>query len=200
MFLTLPIIDRMRAVEGWLTDREADLLIAGAARALAALPPPHAVVEVGSYCGRSTTVLGSVVKAFSPEGHVYAVDPHEGEVGALDQRVIRTPPTLARFRDNMARAELSEVVVTMRQRSYEVAWERPVTFLLVDGLHDYASVSRDFGHFEPWLADGAHVAFHDYADYYPGVRAFVDELLAGRRYERIHLADSLMLGVYRPPS
>jgi Methyltransferase domain len=200
LLLTLPIIERMRGVEGWLTDREADLLIAGAARALAALPAPHVVLEVGSYCGRSTTVLGSVVKALSPEGRVYAVDPHEGEVGSLDQRVVRTAPTLARFRDTMARADLSDVVVSVCQRSYEVEWERPVTFLLIDGLHDYASVSRDFGHFEPWLSDGAHVAFHDYADYYPGVRMFVDELLDARRYERIHLADSLMLGVYRPQS
>ena len=100
----------------------------------------------------------------------------------------------------MVRAGLSEVVVTVLQRSYEVRWERPVTLLLIDGLHDYASVSRDFRHFEPWLADGAHVVFHDYADYYPGVRAFVDELLAGDRFARVQLADSLMVGTYEAPT
>ena len=89
------------------------------------------------------------------------------------------------------------MVATVTQRSYEVQWDRLITLLLVDGLHDYASVSRDFWHFAPWLADGAHVVFHDYAHYYPGVPAFVDELIAAGRYAPLYLADSLMVGNYR---
>jgi len=198
LLLTLPILARMRSVEGWLSDGEADLLVAGLARALEELPAPHAVVEVGSYCGRSTTVLGSVVKALDEDGRVYAVDPHEGEVGALDQGVVRTSPTLARFERNMRDAGLADVVLTVKQRSHEVRWERPIAFLLVDGLHDYASVSGDFLHFEGWLVDGAYVAFHDYADYYPGVKAFVNELLATGRYDAVRRVGSMMLVRQRP--
>ena len=198
LLLTLPILARMRSVEGWLSDGEADLLVAGVARALAELPAPHAVVEVGSYCGRSTTVLGSVVKALDVDGRVYAVDPHEGEVGALDQGLVRTSPTLARFERNMRDAGLAEVVLTIKQRSHEVEWERPIAFLLVDGLHDYASVSGDFCHFEAWLVEGAYVAFHDYADYYPGVKAFVNELLATGRYVAVRRVGSMMLVRRRP--
>lgn len=190
---TLPILERMRKIKGWLSDDEADLLIAGVARALADLPQASAVVEVGSYCGRSTTVLGAVVKAQRPEARVYAIDPHDGEVGALDQGLVRTAPTLATFRRNIAAAQLDDVVATIQQRSWEVRWERPIAFLLIDGLHDYANVSRDFRHFERWLVDGAYVAFHDYAEYYPGVSAFVNELLATRRYERVELAASMIL-------
>jgi hypothetical protein len=183
----------MRAVEGWLTDHEADLLIFGASDAITTLPAPHVLVEVGSYCGRATVVLGSVIKALDPRGRVHAIDPHEGRVGALDQGIRRTAPTLTRFEENIACAGLADVVVTVQQHAHEVSWDLPVTFLLVDGLHDYASVSRDFCHFESYLRDGAHVAFHDYADYFPGVVAFVDELLAAGGYERVHLVDSLML-------
>ena len=90
LLLTLPILDRMHGIDGWLSDDEADLLIGGLAHALADLPAPHAVVEVGSYQGRSTTVLGSVMQALQVEGALFAIDPHDGEVGALDQGVVRT--------------------------------------------------------------------------------------------------------------
>ncbi|HEX2643892.1 MAG TPA: hypothetical protein VHU81_12940, partial [Thermoanaerobaculia bacterium] len=73
LLLTVPILEKMRKVEGWLDDEEGDLLLAACARSLAELPAPHAVVEVGSYCGRSTVVLGSVVQALRPEARVHAI-------------------------------------------------------------------------------------------------------------------------------
>src|SRR5258708_2525014 len=106
LLLALPILERMRQVEGWLEDDEADLLIAAAARALAAPGERPAVVEVGSYCGRSTVVLGSVVRAVRPGGRVYAIDPHQGQVGAADGQLYAGPPTLPRFVHNIAAAGL----------------------------------------------------------------------------------------------
>ena len=63
---------------------------------------------------------------------------------------------------------------------------------LIDGLHDYPSVLRDFTHFESHLVDGGLALFHDYADYFPGVPAFVDELSASGRYQTIARARSLI--------
>lgn len=193
LLLTLPILERMRSIEGWLSDHEADLLIAGLARALADLPAPHSVVEVGSYQGRSTSVLGGVMRDLEADGTLFAIDPHDGEVGALDQGTVRTRPTLDAFTRNLGAAGLSDLVTTVQKRSYEVEWDRPISFLLVDGLHDYANVSRDFLHFEPWLQEGAYAAFHDYADYYPGVRSFVDELLASGRYALVRRSETMVL-------
>jgi hypothetical protein len=48
-------------------------------------------------------------------------------------------------------------------------------------------------HFEPYLPDSAVVAFHDYADYFPSVRSFVDELLVTGRYQKVNRADSRMV-------
>jgi glycosyltransferase involved in cell wall biosynthesis len=203
LLATLPILERMRRIDGWLEDEEADLLIAAAARALANLPAPPAspvsrepaaVVEVGSYCGRSTVVLGSVVRTLRPDARVYAIDPHQGEVGAVDQGLERRAPTLARLQANLAAAALAETVEVIAKRSYEVAWDgRPIALLFVDGLHDYVNVARDFFHFEAAVATGGYVAFHDYAPYYPGVRALVDELLAGGRYRKVQQARSLVV-------
>jgi len=193
LLLTWPILRQMKQIEGWFEEDEADLLVATAARALAELPGPHTLVEVGSYCGRSTVVLGGVARAFGADAKVVAIDPHDGEVGALDERLTRTAPTLARFTANIAAAGLSDLVETVQQRSYEVAWDGPIDILLLDGLHDYANVSRDFWHFEQHVASSGFVAFHDYADYYPGVKALVHEVLGTGRYRRVQLTRSLMV-------
>jgi predicted O-methyltransferase YrrM len=195
LLLTMPILATMRTIEGWLDDAEADLLIATSAKALAEVPDARTIVEIGSYCGRSTVVLGSVIRALrgTPGPRLYAIDPHDGRVGALDRGIHATAPTFEKFRRNIAAAGLAEIVQPVQQCSFQVPWTEPICYLFIDGLHDYANVARDFYHFEKWLAPGAYVAFHDYADYWPGVKTFVNELLEREEYERVHCALSMMV-------
>ena len=190
---TLPILEAMRRVEGWLEDDEGDLLVAATVRALTEGPGPHAVVEVGSFRGRSTVVLGRVVREVDPASRVFAIDPHDGQVGAQGGGVVATAPTWEAFRRNVADAGVAGVIEPIRARSFEVAWRRPIHLFLVDGLHDYANVARDFAHFDPWVVPGGYAAFHDYADYYPGVRSAVDEILASGRYVEIGRARSMIV-------
>jgi predicted O-methyltransferase YrrM len=192
LLLTRPILARMRAIEGWLEEDEADLLIGATVRALADVPAARAVVEVGSYCGRATVVLGAVVRAVRPGARVWAVDPHDGKLGAAD-RYVSVAPSLEKLKANVAAAGLTDIVEVVRSAAPELPWHEPVALLLIDGLHDYANVARDFQHFEPWLADGGYVAFHDYAAYFPGVVAFVHELLATGGYRRAHTAGTMVL-------
>src|SRR5262249_28072885 len=152
---------------GWLADEEADLLIGALFRAVTTLDAPHAVVEVGSYCGRSTVVLASVLQSLqSGKAKLYAVDPHDGKVGAMDQGIQQLAPTSEKFQRNIAAAGLTGLVEGIRNHSYNVQWNKPISFLFIDGLHDYPNVARDFYHFEPWLVSGSYIAFHDYAHYY----------------------------------
>lgn len=187
------IIAQMRAVEGWLEDAEADLLIAAAEHALTALDASHAIVEVGSYCGRATTVLGRVALAVRPETKIYSLDPHDGRVGALDQGLASHGPTLEKFRRSMERAGLTDLVEVIQRRAADVCWGQPVSLLLIDGLHDYFSVAQDFYQFERWVVSGGLVAFHDYAPYFPGVQAFVNELLGSGCYRKLHCAGTMMV-------
>jgi hypothetical protein len=48
-------------------------------------------------------------------------------------------------------------------------------------------------HFADWIVKGAFIAFHDYADYFPGVKNFVNELLGILEYKQIAVADSLIV-------
>jgi hypothetical protein len=65
--------------------------------------------------------------------------------------------------------------------------------LLIDGLHDYANIACDFFHFEPWIVDGGYIAFHGYADYSPGVKAFVHEILGSGQYRKVQCGGAMMI-------
>jgi predicted O-methyltransferase YrrM len=187
-----PVLDRIRTIDGWLSDEEADLLLAAAVRAATEHPPSHATVEVGSYCGRATVALASVARAYAPGAKVVAIDPHDGVVGAAGA-LQRMAPTLDRFRAGVAAAGLDDHVETVVSRPQDVTWRGPIGFLLIDGLHDYQNAAADFARFEPWLVDGGYVAFHDYAAHWPGVRRLVDELLAGDRYAEAGRAGTMIV-------
>ena len=193
--LSLPILSRIKSIPGWLDEQEADLLMGACNRALTSLSSAAAVLEVGSFCGRSTVLLGSVVESLGSESKVYAVDSHEGLVGAAGsaEGLRSLGSTLDVFRSNIAANGLTRIVEPVVQRSYEVAWEKSIALLFIDGLHDYFNVSRDFRHFEPWVLDGGYIAFHDYADYYPGVKQFVDELIAHPDFELVSRIQSLVV-------
>ena len=176
-----PIMRAMQSINGFLYDDEADLLLAATARVLAMPGPPRSVVEIGSYCGKSTVVFGMTARVLHPDAKVYAIDPHQGELSVGDE-IVPGEPTFKQFQRNMAAAGLEQVVVPIRKRSTDVRWNLPIGLLFVDGLHDYLSVSRDFAHFAPWVVPGGLVAFHDYGKRdFPGVTTFVDEAVAAWR-------------------
>jgi hypothetical protein len=192
------ILGSMQTVEGWFDAEEAGLLIDVVCDVVTSASPDREVhvVEIGSYCGRSTSVLGLTMKALGHRrARVHAIDTHDGSVTALDHSVMRTAPTYERFVANMRRLGLAEIVVPIIAQTCHVAWDRAIDVLFIDGLHDEASVRADFEHFRPWLG-GAYIAFHDCAHYFPGVTRVVDRLVVGEHCEIVDQAKSLI--VIRP--
>jgi glycosyltransferase involved in cell wall biosynthesis len=63
------ILERMRQVEGWLTDEEAELLMIASRRAVMEHDVPT-VVEIGSFCGKSTIVLASAARTVQSSARV----------------------------------------------------------------------------------------------------------------------------------
>jgi glycosyltransferase involved in cell wall biosynthesis/predicted O-methyltransferase YrrM len=181
----------MEPVEGWFSESEAGLLMATAVLAQVE-NPGAAIVEVGSFCGRSTIALGHIALAMGEGARVYAIDPHEGEVSEPQPDEQQGAPTFDRFCRNIEAAGVASAVEAIRKRSYEVNWEAPIGLLLIDGFHEYVNVARDFAHFENRVAPGGYVVFHDYDSAYPGVQRFVEELQGTKKFERFGRADSLV--------
>ena len=133
------------------------------------------------------------MKHFSQKSKIYSIDPHDGKLGAEGQDLHIFPPSFDMFKKNIEEAGLNEFVEIFKNHSYDVEWNKPVSLLFIDGLHDYLNVSGDFRHFAKWIIKDGYVAFHDHADYFPGVQVFVNELLESGEYIKIYKAASLII-------
>ena len=185
-------LNDIELIEGWLSQAEAELLIAITLKACYEFKAAQ-LVEIGSYHGKATVILGKIAQSVSGQIKVHAIDKHDGLLGSADQGLHSVEPSLEKFTSNIENAGLSQTVIPIVAAAGQVKWDQPISLLLIDGLHDYLHVSADFRHFASFIEPLGFVAFHDYADYYPDVMAFVNELLAKGRFQKIQLTDSLMV-------
>lgn len=191
LFSFTKLLDNSKKIEGWLSDNEADLIISTTMEVCA--KETGAIVEIGSYHGKATVLLAETAKYFGQGCKIYSIDPHDGVLGAKDQGLQKVKPSYQSFQQTLSAHGLTDTVVDIVKKPYEVHWDSPISFLYIDGLHDYPSVAKDFLHYADYLLPKSYIAFHDYADYYPGVMAFVNELLQNKTYSIFSKADSLII-------
>ncbi|WP_315817965.1 class I SAM-dependent methyltransferase [Paraflavitalea speifideaquila] len=134
-----------------------------------------------------------MAKHFFGGAKIYAIDPHDGKLGAADQTLQIYPPSYEPFKRNIENAGLSDIVEAIISVSADVSLQIPICLLFVDRLHDYENVRQDFSKFSEWICTEGYAIFHDYAGYFPGVIKFVDELVATRKYRLVAKADSLVV-------
>jgi predicted O-methyltransferase YrrM len=139
-----------------------------AAAAYAARGP---VVEIGSYCGKSTIYLAA---AAGQAGQVVVtIDHHRGSEEhqpgweyhdpRLVDPVTGRIDTLPSLRATLATAGLEDQVVVVVGRSADVArlWGTPVGLVFIDGGHTDAAAITDYEGWAPWVAHGGALAIHD---------------------------------------
>jgi predicted O-methyltransferase YrrM len=140
------------AIEGWLTDAEGRLLFELAARC----PVDLAIVEIGSWKGKSTVWIASGAER-TRAPRVFAIDPHE--------RSLENPAssTLDDFMNNLRQAGLADAVAPIVAASRDAArtFTRTPGFVFIDGSHLEAAVRTDLEDWVAKLPDGGVVALHD---------------------------------------
>ncbi len=172
-----PIKEDVPAVDGWLTELEG--------RLLARLAEGKEVLEIGSWCGRSTIWLARTAK------RVYAVDPFDSR-STLD--FVRN--TLDEFLANLRKYQVQDKVEYFVGESRDALPGAPRQFDLVfiDGAHDRVHVEQDVLLCLRTLRPGALVAFHDYSSPIHGdVKIVVDNLLSSSLFERVEEAGTIMV-------
>jgi hypothetical protein len=147
------------------------------------VPSDQAIVELGSYRGKSTCYLATGARQGNG-AHVYAVDAWSEEVSAWRSAVMSTlpSPVYADFRAQLSKAGFSDQHVTAVKTLSTMAGGHyegpPVGLLYIDGDHSMKAAIADFRAWRGHLADDALVVFDDYAmTNNPGVRAAVETLL-----------------------
>lgn len=165
----------------------------------ACTPATGAIVEIGSFKGKSTVLLATIAKKYGL-GPVVAIDPHQG-LSYLGPEAPQQSPTFDEFLGNVRSAGLQANVEVQRAYSRDVAktWSRPIRLLWIDGDHSYKGCQEDFDLFSPFLADGAVVAFHDALNAVEGpIRVFTEEVLPSDRFGPSGFVHSIAWSQFRP--
>ncbi|MFJ3949124.1 class I SAM-dependent methyltransferase [Streptomyces sp. Je 1-4] len=162
------ILAAFEAAKGFMPVDEGLALYAAAAEAgTLGLP----LVEVGTYCGRSTILLADAARTAGVPA--VTVDHHRGseeqqpgweyhdptvvdpEVGRMD--------TLPTFRRTLHAAGLEEHVIALVGRSPQAAavWQAPVGLVFIDGGHTDEHATADYEGWAPHLAPDGLLVIHD---------------------------------------
>jgi len=140
-------------------------------RAAAAYAPVGPVLEIGTYCGKSTIYLAAAARQAGQV--VITVDHHHGseenqpgweyhDPGLVDARTGRLD-TLPHVRATLGDAGVEDDVIVVVGRSAQVArlWRTPVGLLFIDGGHTEAAAQADYEGWARWVAPGGALAIHD---------------------------------------
>ena len=154
-------------VKGFLPKNEAAALYDAAV----AVEVDGPLLEVGSYCGKSSVYLGYAAQSI---GRVlYALDHHRGseenQAGwehhdpELIDKQKGVMDTLPYFRDAIFAAGLEHVVIALVGHSGVIArnWTTPLSFLFIDGGHGEEPAKADFNGWVPKVKEGGTLAIHD---------------------------------------
>lgn len=182
---------------GHLSLREACFLMLAAAGA----PREGTVLEIGSYKGRSTVALASIVRQYGL-GRVVAVDPHTSPSSTdPDLRAQGKTTSWDDFVGNLERAGVRDTVEAHRELSGDLArrWHEPLRLLWIDGDHTYEGARADLDLYRPFLVDGAIVAMHDVLGTWEGsLRVFVEHVLGSDDFGPAGFCGSIGWAQYRP--
>jgi MMP 1-O-methyltransferase len=158
------------AAKGFMPAEEGDALYAAAVAAGQAVVDAP-MVEIGSYCGRSTVWLGAAARVAGAV--LFAVDHHRGseenqagwehhDPTVVDPRT-GLMDTLPMFRATIHDADLEDVVIAIVGASPAVArhWTAPLSLLFIDGGHGREPARLDYEGWSPHVAIGGTLAIHD---------------------------------------
>ncbi|WP_405921351.1 class I SAM-dependent methyltransferase [Streptomyces sp. NBC_00122] len=190
------------AAKGFMPVREG-LALYEAAAAAGALGLP--LLEVGTYCGRSTILLADAareagVSAITVDHHRGSEEQQPGweyhdptvvdpEIGLMD--------TLPTFRRTLHKAGLEDHVIAIVGRSPQVAaaWGGPLGFVFIDGGHTDEHATGDYEGWAPHVAPGGTLVIHDvFPDPADGGQApyrIYLRALASGAFEEVSVTDSL---------
>jgi predicted O-methyltransferase YrrM len=155
------------AIKGFLAADEAEALYRAALEACALGP----VLEIGSYCGKSTVCLGLACRRGG--GTVYALDHHRGSEEHQPGEMFHDPDlvdprsgavdTFYLFRKAMRDAGLEQTVVPVVADSDSASrdWATPLGMVFIDGGHSLDAALTDYRCWTAHLRRGGILAIHD---------------------------------------
>lgn len=155
-----------------MPDDEGMALCRAAERAAGGGPEP--MLEVGSYCGKSTLYLAAGLLASGGRTRaLYSLDHHRGSEELQPGWEHHDPSlvdpanglidTLPHWRSNMSAAGVEHLVVGLIGDSAHIAasWTTPLRLVFIDGGHGEAPAWADYNGWVPRIVQGGLLCIHD---------------------------------------
>lgn len=129
------------------------------------------LLEIGSYCGKSSVYLGSAAKTHNSV--LFTIDHHRGSEeqqfgeGYFDPELYdekeKKVDTFPHLRKTLERAGLEDTVVPMVSTSHVIArvWSTPLSLVFIDGGHTYRAAFNDYSCWARHIMPGGFLVVHD---------------------------------------
>ena len=200
----------------WLTFANAGMLAKGniyaMKYAIKNLPSTHPVLEIGSFCGLSTNVIGYLLQANGKKNRIFSCDKWIFEGAEMGGNVGKSQISHQQYREFVKTTFMRNVEFFSRQnKPYTVEifsdeffelWEKgesvndvfgrniqlggKISFCYVDGNHTYEFAKRDFENVDRYLESGGYVLFDDSSDADPfGLTRLMKEIKRMKNYDLV---------------
>ena len=154
-------------VPGFLSQAEGEALH----RAACTVEKLGCILEIGSYCGKSTIFLGAAAE--QTQNLVFALDHHQGSVEHQPGEFFYDPSltdaegqtdTLHTFRQTMKAAKLEHCVVALVGNATAIGqrWQQSLGMVFIDGGHSMHDALSDYRLWSGHVAIGGMLAVHDH--------------------------------------
>lgn len=201
--MTLELPFPVDTVKGFLHPDEGEALY----RHAQIQAPRGPLLEIGSYCGKSTLYLG--LAARNSGGCVFAVDHHRGSEehqpgeffhdAELFDAGEATMDSFREFRRTLRRAELEDTVIPVVAGSALAArqWRTPLAMVFIDGGHSLDAALADYRNWAGHVQRGGILAIHDIYDSAESggqaPRAILKLALASGLFRQVERVESLVI-------
>jgi len=177
-------ISKALPISGWMNEPELTWL---AETAQKCVEDSALIVEVGSWCGRSTMAIAEHMQAGSI---LYCVDAWEDLYGSNPSETVsdgwvNAQDAYVQFKNNLKSYIDDGTIVVRRYDSIEAAYKlKPfyadaVDWVFLDSSHLYETTKKEIEAYLPLLRVGGLLSGHDY--WHEGVNKAVSERLKGVR-------------------
>jgi predicted O-methyltransferase YrrM len=142
------------------------------------LPKVSAIVEIGSYCGAS----GSIIAEHFPNSIIFCTDLWEKyvedcSVYDMDKQELELKEAEAIFDTVVLKyPNIIKNKVSSRDFALNTA-DNSIDLIYIDGNHSYSAVKEDLEIWFPKIKSGGYITGHDF--FWPSVRQALDEFFKG---------------------
>ena len=177
------IIASITPIEGWFGQQETELFY----DIISNLKNKASIVEIGSWCGRSISLITLTARKFGNTNKIFSIDPF---LTSKDDDNQKYPI----FKKNLEERNIWDEITHIKEKSQIVGtnFAHKIEFIFIDGFHKYDSVKKDFELFSKSVIENGYIAFHDVGTYY-GPTKLVQDILQSQTLKVVDFKDSTFL-------